>query len=93
MYITGKKARNFIDRYEAIRYPRCLYDVYKTFSAAKLLAWEHCKAKCSELNGRNLTVLSYNTTVFSAAFEYTNPYTGVRMLHVETHANSYDMEM
>lgn len=39
MYITGKKARNFIDRYEAIRYPRCLYDVYKTFSEAKLWAW------------------------------------------------------
>ena len=73
MYITGKKARNFINQYEAIRYPRCLYDVYKSFSENKLLAWAYCQAKCSEMNGRNLTVLSYNTSVFSAAFEYTNP--------------------
>lgn len=93
MYITGKKARTFISRYEAILYPRSLYDAYKSFSVAKLLAWEYCKAKCSELNGSNLTVLSCSTSVFSAAFEYTNPNTGVRMLHVETHANSYDMEM
>lgn len=93
MYITGKKARSFINRYEAIRYPLCLYDVYKTFSENKLLAWGYCQAKCSEMNGRNLTVLSYNTNAFSAAFEYTNPDTGVRMLHVETYANSYDMEM
>ena len=93
MYITGKKARNFIDRYEAIRYPRCLYDVYKSFSEAKLLAWAYCQAKCCEMNGRNLTILSYNTSTFSAAFEYTHPDTGVLMLHVETYANSYDMEM
>ena len=93
MYITGKKARNFVNRYHAIRYPRCLYDVYKSFSGTKLLAWEYCQAKCCEMNGRNLTVLSYNTSTFSAAFEYQHPDTGVLMLHVETHANSYDMEM
>ena len=93
MYITGKKARNFIDRYEAIRYPLSLYDVYNSFSEAKLWAWEYCKAKCSEMNGRNLTILSYCTTNFTAAFEYSHPDTGVRMLRVETYANSYDMEM
>lgn len=93
MYITGKKANNFINQYEAIRYPRCLYDVYKSFSEAKLLAWGYCEAKCSEMNGRNLTVLSYNASTFSAAFEYQHPDTGVRMLHVETYTNSYDMEM
>ena len=93
MYITGKKARSFISRYESICYPRRLYDVYKTFSANKLLAWEYCKVKCSEMHGRNLTILSYNNTCFTAAFEYTNPDTGVRMLHVETYLNSYDMEM
>ena len=93
MYITGKKARNFIDRYEAIWYTRCLYDVYKGFSEAKMRAWEYCKAKCSEMNGRNLTIISYCTTNFTAAFEYTHPDTGVLMLHVETYANSYDMEM
>ena len=45
------------------------------------------------MSGRRLTVLSHNVSTFTAAFEYTNPDTGVLMLHVETYANSYDMEM
>lgn len=46
-----------------------------------------------QMDGKRLTVLSHNSSVFTAAFEYTHPDTGVRMLHVETYANSYDMEM
>lgn len=93
MYITGKKARKFINQYENIYNPLTLNDVYKSYSVEKLHAWEYCERKCFKMNGRRLTVLSWNTSVFTAAFEYTNPDTGVRMLHVETHANSYDMEM
>ena len=93
MYITGKKARNFVNQYENIYYPLSLNDVYKSYSAAKLHAWEYCERKCFKMNGRRLTVLSHNVSTFTAGFEYTNPDTGVRMLHVETYANSYDMEM
>ena len=93
MYITGKKARKFINQYENIYYPLTLNDVYKSYSVAKLHALEYCERKCSKMNRRRLTVLSYNSSVFTAAFEYNHPDTGVRMLHVETHANSYDMEM
>ena len=93
MYITGKKARNFINQYENIYYPLTLNDVYKSYSVAKLHAWEYCERKCFKMDGKRLTVLSHNSSVFTAAFEYTHPDTGVRMLHVETYANSYDMEM
>lgn len=93
MYITGKKARNFINQYENIYYPLTLNDVYKSYSVAKLHAWEYCERKCLKMNGRRLTVLSHNSSAFTAAFEYIHPDTGVLMLHVETYANSYDMEM
>ena len=60
MYITGKKARTFINQYENIYYPLTLNDVYKSYSIAKLHAWEYCERKCIKMNGRRLTVLSYN---------------------------------
>ena len=93
MYIAGKKARYYVSKYNSIRYPLSLDDVYKSCSAAKRGAWKYCQSKCDRMNGRHLTVLSQNTNFFTAAFEYTHPDTGVLMLHVETHINSYDMEM
>lgn len=93
MYITGKKARYYVNQYDRIYFPLKLDDVYKSYSVAKMNAWEYCKRMCDKMNGRRLTVLSYNSNFFTAAFEYTHPGTGVLMLHVETYANSYDMEM
>lgn len=93
MYIKGKKARNFVNQYECILHPMTLDDVYQKCSVAKEKAWSYCMAKCERMNGRYLTILSYNSQTFTAAFEYAHPDTGVRMLHVETYANSYDMEM
>lgn len=93
MYITGKKARSYVNQYNRTYFPLTLDDVYKSYSVAKLHAWEYCQRKCDSMNGRRLTVLSHNSHFFTAAFEYTHPDTGVLMLHVETYANSYDMEM
>lgn len=93
MYITGKKARSYVNQYNRTYIPLTLDDVYKSYSVAKLHAWAYCRRKCESMNGRRLTVLSYNSNFFTAAFEYTHPDTGVLMLHVETYANSYDMEM
>ena len=93
MYITGKKARSYVNQYSRIYIPLTLDDVYNSYSVAKLNAWEYCQRKCDNMNGRRLTVLSHNSNFFTAAFEYTHPDTGVFMLHVETYANSYDMEM
>ena len=93
MHITGKKARSYVNQYDRIYNPLKLDDVYKSYSLAKLHAWEHCQRMCDNMNGRRLTVLSHNSNFFTAAFEYTHPDTGVLMLHVETAYNSYDMEM
>ena len=91
MYIIGKKARSFVNQYNNMWY-RSIHDVYKQLSQRKVAAWGHCLRKCGEMNGHNITVLSYNSQTFTAAWYYT-PDTGVLMLHVETYANSYDMEM
>lgn len=93
MYITGKKARSYVNQYNRTYFPLTLDDIYKSYSVAKLHAWEYCQRKCDSMKGRRLTVLSHNSNFFTAAFEYTHPDTGVLMLHVETYANSYDMEM
>ncbi len=93
MYITGKKARFFVNQYSRIYIPLTLDDVYNSYSVSKRNAWEYCQRKCESINGRRLTILSTTNTFFTAAFEYTHPDTGVLMLHVETYKNSYDMEM
>ena len=92
MYITGKKARSFVNQYNDIPY-RTIYDCYKQPSLRKSAAWRYCLRKCYIMAGHNVKVLSYNSQFFTAAWHYTHPDTGVRMLHVETHLNSYDMEM
>lgn len=92
MYITGKKARSFVNQYYRPQY-RTIHDCYKQPSARKVAVWGRCLRKCGEMDGHNITVLSFNTSFFTAAWYYTHPDTGVLMLHVETYANSYDMEM
>ena len=92
MYITGKKAQNFIKQYNIAPY-RTIYDCYARPSQNKVAAWVYCRTKCHEMNGHGITVLSFNSCYFTVAWCYTHPDTGVRMLHVETYANSYDMEM
>ena len=73
MYITGKKARSYVNQYDRIYNPLTLDDVYKSYSVAKLHVWEYCQRKCDSMNGRRLTVLSHNCSFFTAAFEYTHP--------------------
>lgn len=92
MYITGKKARYYVAQYKQAGY-RSIYGCYKNPSAAKIAAWGYCNIKCTEMKGHDITVLSYNSQAFTAGWYYTHPDTGVLMLHVETYANSYDMEM
>ncbi len=92
MYITGKKARSYVNRYIHTSY-RTIHDCYNKVSPRKISAWGDCLRKCREMDGHDITVLSFNSSFFTAAWYYTQPDTGVLMLHVETYANSYDMEM
>ena len=92
MYITGKKARSYVNQYNRTPY-RNIHDCYNRPSEHKVAAWGYCLRKCHEMGGHDITVLSFNASFFTAAWYYTHPDTGVLMLHVETYANSYDMEM
>lgn len=92
MYITGEKARSYVNQYNRTPY-RSIHDCYKRPSEHKIAAWGYCLRKCGEMDGHNITVLSFNSCFFTAAWYYAHPDTGVLMLHVETYANSYDMEM
>lgn len=92
MYITVKKARSYVNQYNRTPY-RTIHDCYKRPSNNKIAEWGYCLRKCGEMDGHNITVLSFNTSFFTAAWYYAHPDTGVLMLHVETYANSYDMEM
>ena len=47
-----------------------LDSVYGSYSANKARAWRHCQEKQAELNGYGLKVITYNTTIFTAGFEY-----------------------
>lgn len=61
MYITGKKARSYVNKYESICTPLSLDDVYKSYSAEKQRVWGCCQRICDRMNGRRLTVLSHNS--------------------------------
>jgi hypothetical protein len=43
---------------------------YKTCSLAKKRAWSYCKDLCNRLAGKNLKVITYNTNMFTAGFEF-----------------------
>jgi hypothetical protein len=60
-----------------------LYDVYDSFSQAKSQAWDYCKELCNKYNGYALKVVSFNTFMFTAGFEFVDENTGVVMyMHI-----------
>ena len=92
MYITGKKAQQLVNKY--LRTPlRNIYDCYNHPSPSKVEAWVRCLRKRDEMCGCNISVISFNKCYFTVAWCYICPESLKLMLHVETYANSYDMEM
>lgn len=61
MYITVKKARSYVNQYNRTPY-RTIHDCYKRPSNNKIAAWGYCLRKCGEMDGHNITVLSFNTS-------------------------------
>ena len=49
---------------------RTLDDVYGRYSPAKYRAWRDCERRCAEKGGYCLSVISHNTSYFSAGFMY-----------------------
>lgn len=66
-----------------------LYDVYKSFSNDKRLAYEYCRYEMSRKEGFNLRITYANTYSFSCGFLY---YDENKRLHCRyyTSANVYD---
>ena len=66
-----------------------LYDVYKTFSHKKYLAFDNCTYEMRRKDGFNLRITSANTFSFSCGFLY---YDENKHLHCRyyTSANVYD---
>lgn len=64
---------------------RELCDVYGSYSRAKMWAWRDCKSEEIEKNGYGLSVLTYNTNVFTAGFIYDSP--DGKVFHVITPSN------
>lgn len=66
-----------------------LYDVYKTFSQDKYLAYERCKGEMYQKGGFNFRITSANTFLFSCGFLY---YDDEKRLHCRyyTGQNIYD---
>ena len=47
-----------------------LYDVYKTFSHAKYMAFDNCIYECACLNGFNFRITSVSCNFFCCGFLY-----------------------
>lgn len=47
-----------------------IYDAYKKPSRDKWRAWNHCRNLCNAFGGFNLKVISKNTYMFTAGFQY-----------------------
>lgn len=53
-----------------------LYHAYNSASTAKWRAWDYCKELCNKYNGHNLKIISKNSFVFTAGFEFIDPENG-----------------
>lgn len=71
-------ARANYSRYLTSRYDE-LYKAYSRASEKKWSAWEYCKGLCYKYGGHGLRVISFNTFIFTAGFEYTDAETGAAM--------------
>lgn len=69
MALSKKQVADYYGRW--LRLPaRDPDDVYGRYSAAKYRAWRDCERRCAEKNGYCLSVITYNTNVFTAGFMY-----------------------
>lgn len=67
-----EKERQAIKHYQAWKRSKdyALEFAYNSFSVHKAQAWRYCQTKQAELNGNGLKIISYNTCIFTAGFEY-----------------------
>lgn len=57
-----------------------LWQVYGNYSRAKAEAFDYCKRLMAEHDGSDLRILSHNTFMFTAAFQFRNKETDEAMI-------------
>lgn len=88
-----KKEQNLLDNYNysvncyGIRY---LKDVYKNPSIAKRNAWQYIYNEATRNQGKRLTVVSYNSNFFTAAY-YVEMDEAKSILHYHTPYHHYEI--
>ena len=70
----------------------CLADAYGRYSKAKADAWKYCEEKRDKYEGWGLKVLSHNSFMFTAGFEFENPETGAIALCIITPSKDFAFE-
>ena len=78
--------------YEAYRNSKMsdLSDAYKDWSTEKARAWRYCEELCEKRNGFGLKVISKNSYMFTAGFEYVDEDGCVRFEYITP---SYDIDI
>lgn len=84
------KARNFIERYERSQ-EFTLRDCYINHSFEKARAEARCREKMFDMNGFGFKIMGFNSMAFTCGWLYEDK-DGVLILHVETRANTYEMD-
>lgn len=69
MALTKRRIADYYRRWLMLP-TRDLDAVYGRYSSAKAVAWRDCERRCAEKNGYCLSVITYNTNVFTAGFMY-----------------------
>ena len=54
-----------------------LHDVYGRYSHNKVKAFKHCEYLCRLYDGSDLKIISHNTFIFTAGFQFIDKDTGV----------------
>lgn len=70
-----------------------LWHVYDKFSHNKVKAWEHCEELCYRFGGSDLKIISHNSFIFTAGFEFADPETGEVMFMYITPNHHTAVEM
>ncbi len=95
MKIKTTKLNKDEQRYQqmyAMSGDNCLADAYGSYSKAKADAWKYCEEKRDKYDGWGLKVLSHNTYMFTAGFEFENPETGAVALCIITPSKDFAFE-
>lgn len=70
----------------------CLADAYGSYSRAKAEAWKYCEEKRDRYDGWGLKVITHNSFMFTAGFEFENPETGAVSLCIITPSEDFAFE-